>query len=304
MNYEEALAYCYLQGKFLADPKDPNSYQYWLSLLTAIDDNERYWFDNGSCRTIDKGGHIETESCEENNKVVCQSERVHDVCVETEVSFCKECFIGMIPELSGGRPDLKNINIEKSFKINFELHCNEISNYEYYGTVVDITLGTKGNTRNKGSFKYEASLFDEILANSSSNVTSRLKNPDRSFTQLYIHRDWIFTQLYDAPGATHVFYENFELNRSILSLSNGIPRMNYYLRGCPGDSWTLFEFKHNLDAETGLWTDMWSIDGVPMASSTYSLDTWTHERNFHLGMSTSDLYEAKTNIRNFCYSSI
>ena len=96
--------------------------------------------------------------------------------------------------------------------------------------------------------------------------------------------------------------------------------MNYYLQGCPGDSWTLFEFKHNFDAETGLWTDMWSIDGVPSASTTYSLesrwgglggviynpglDTWTYERNFHLGMSTSDFGEAKTNIRNFCYSSI
>ena len=80
--------------------------------------------------------------------------------------------------------------------------------------------------------------------------------------------------------------------------------MNYYLQGCPGDSWTVFEFTHKFDAETGLWTDMWTIDGVPMASSTYSLDTWTHERNFHLGLSTSDEFEAKTNIHNFCYSSI
>jgi hypothetical protein len=80
--------------------------------------------------------------------------------------------------------------------------------------------------------------------------------------------------------------------------------MNYPLRGCPGDSWTLFEFKHNFDGETGLWTDMWTIDGVPLASTTYSLDSWTHERNFHLGMSTSDVFEAKLNIRNFCYISI
>ena len=109
---------------------------------------------------------------------------------------------------------------------------------------------------------------------------------------------------YDAPGATHVFYENFELYRSIFSSNYGMRQRNYYLRGCPGDSWTSFEFKHNFDAETGLWTDMWTIDGVPWASSTYSLDTWTHERNFHLGMSTSDFTEAKTNIRNFCYSSI
>ena len=191
MEYDEALAYCYLQGMFLADPSE-NSTFYWTSLLYALDQNETYWFDHGSCRTIDRDAAIQTESCKKNNKVVCQTNRVQNECIKTE-SSCEECFIGKTPEQSGGRPSLKDIDIEKSFKIRFDLDCNDVSINENGGTVVDITL--KEETRKTGSFKYGASSIDEILVNSSSNVTSRIYSNDRTFTQLYTRPNWIFTHL-------------------------------------------------------------------------------------------------------------
>jgi len=211
----------------------------------------------------------------------------------------EQCFIGETPEESGGKRSLKDIDIEKSFKISFDLDCNDPILRS--GTVVDITL--KEEERIAGSSDKKASSVDEVFENASSNLTSRIRSNERTFTQIYRQNGWTFFQLYDASGGSSTFYENFELHRSIFSSRNGIPRKNYYIQGCPGNGWTVFEFEHKLDAETELWTDMWTIDGVPLASSSYSLNSWTYDRNFHLGSSTSDFAEAKVNMRNFCYTS-
>ena len=71
--------------------------------------------------------------------------------------------------------------------------------------------------------------------------------------------------------------------------------------GCPGDGWTLFEFEHKFDKETGLWTDMWLFGGIPVISSSYSPESWTFGNNFHLGLSNGPLSEAEIQVKDFCY---
>ena len=80
--------------------------------------------------------------------------------------------------------------------------------------------------------------------------------------------------------------------------------MLYYVDGCPGDGWTSFEFEHRFDDETGLWTDMWKIGGVPYVSSSYSPESWTHGNDFYLGLANSASIEGNVHVRNFCYQKL
>ena len=84
----------------------------------------------------------------------------------------------------------------------------------------------------------------------------------------------------------------------------GVQVMRYWLNDCPGDGWTRFEFEHKFDVETGLWTDMWTIDGVPAVSSSYSPESWTQGNNFKLGLSNGPETEVEVNVRNFCYQGL
>ena len=75
--------------------------------------------------------------------------------------------------------------------------------------------------------------------------------------------------------------------------------------GCGGNGWTLFEFEHKFDKEAGLWTDMWLFDGIPVVSSSYSPESWTHGNNFHLAQASgSSQSEASVSVRNFCYQEL
>ena len=85
----------------------------------------------------------------------------------------------------------------------------------------------------------------------------------------------------------------------------GVPIHHIYKDRCPGSGWTLFEFEHKFDQETGLWTDMWLFDGLPVVSSSYSPESWTHGNNFHLAQASgSSQSEASVSVRNFCYQEL
>ena len=110
---------------------------------------------------------------------------------------------------------------------------------------------------------------------------------------------------FNGPGATLTNYENFALYRSSAPYTFGgsIPTMRYWLEDCPGKGWTVFEFEHRFDDETGLWKDMWKFDGVTFASTSYSPDSWTHGNNFHLSLSNG-ADRGRVNVRNFCYQKL
>ncbi|CBY12844.1 unnamed protein product [Oikopleura dioica] len=174
----------------------------------------------------------------------------------------KQCFIGETPEISGGRVALKDIDLEKSFRVSMELDYDEESRF---GSASD----------------------------------------GKAYTQIYRYPSFTFIILFDGPGATHTDHGNFDMHRGSLTYDwAGVQVMRYWLNDCPGDRWTTFEFEHKFDVETGLWTDMWTIDGVPAVSSSYSPESWTQGNNFKLGLSNGPESEVEVNVRNFCYQGL
>ncbi|CBY14936.1 unnamed protein product [Oikopleura dioica] len=206
----------------------------------------------------------------------------------------KQCFIGETPEISGGRVALKDIDLEKSFRVSMELDCNEAVSSSNYGTVWDIR--DKDIPRSEGPSSNPAILDDE---------ESRFNFPSegKAYTQIARWPSFTFIILFDGPGATHTDHGNFDI-RGPLTYDWGVQVMRYWLNGCPGDGWTRFEFEHKFDVDTGLWTDMWTIDGVPAVSSSYSPESWTQGNNFKLGLSNGPETEVEVNVRNFCYQGL
>jgi len=212
--------------------------------------------------------------------------------------FCEpECFIGDTPEVSGGRPSVKDIDLEKSFKVSIEQNCDETITNENYGTIFDIS--------EKETSRSQASDFDLL---SFLGEKPKLTNGDgiKWLTQLYRRRHWTYVSLFDGPGAIVTDHGNFE-NLSGYPYTSNVAGMSVLnvLINCPGDGWTLFEFEHKFDKETGLWTDMWLFGGIPAVSSSYSPENWTHGNNFHLAQASgSSGTEASVNVRNFCYQEL
>ncbi|CBY36748.1 unnamed protein product [Oikopleura dioica] len=98
MNYNEALAFCYLQGMYLANPAGNSNLL--TSLSEALDQNEQYWFEGmNSCSTINHDGFIRTENCELNYNAVCQTERTEISTTTTEITPIEpsDVFILVIP---------------------------------------------------------------------------------------------------------------------------------------------------------------------------------------------------------------
>nr|CCG47874.1 oikosin 30c [Oikopleura dioica] len=207
----------------------------------------------------------------------------------------KQCFIGETPEISGGRVALKDIDLEKSFRVSMELDCNETISLSTYGTVWDIR--DKDIPRSEGPSSNPAILDDE---------ESRFTSPydGKAYTLINRYPSSTFIILFDGPGATHTDHGNFDMRYSPLTYNWGVQVMRYWLNDCPGDGWTRFEFEHKFDVDTGLWTDMWTIDGVPAVSSSYSPESWTQGNNFKLGLSNGPETEAEVNVRNFCYQGL
>ncbi|CBY10832.1 unnamed protein product [Oikopleura dioica] len=207
----------------------------------------------------------------------------------------KQCFIGETPEISGGRVALKDIDLEKSFRVSMELDCNEAISSSNDGTVWDIR--DKDVPRSEGPSSNPAILDDE---------ESRfiLSSEGKGYTQIFRSIRFTFIMLFDGPGATHTDHGNFDMYHRPLTFNWGVQVMRYWLNDCPGDGWTRFEFEHKFDVDTGLWTDMWTIDGVPAVSSTYSPESWTQGNNFKLGLSNGPDTEAEVNVRNFCYQGL
>lgn len=81
-----------------------------------------------------------------------------------------------------------DIDLKKSFKISLELDCNQ-EDFQT-GTVFDITLKDEGRAAGLSVNK-----VDEILQNSSSNATSRIRSNERTLTQIFRSGGWTFTQL-------------------------------------------------------------------------------------------------------------
>ncbi|CBY25150.1 unnamed protein product [Oikopleura dioica] len=99
MNYDEALAFCYLQGMYLANPAGNSNLL--TSLSDALDQNEQYWFEGmNSCSTINHDGFIRTENCELNYNAVCQTERTEISTTTTEIMPIEpsDVFILVIPD--------------------------------------------------------------------------------------------------------------------------------------------------------------------------------------------------------------
>jgi len=214
-------------------------------------------------------------------------------------NLSKECFIGETPEVSGGRVGLKEIDLQKSFKVHLELDCNEPVDGTNFGDIMDIR--DLEGARAEGS-PIDPALFTDV----NSDEGNRMFNTDRPFTYLYRYSSFTFVILYDGPGATLTDYENFNHYRSPITYTFGgnIPTMGYYVDGCPGDGWTSFEFEHRFNDETGLWTDMWKIGGVPYVSSSYSPESWTHGNDFYLGLANAASNEGNVHVRNFCYQNL
>lgn len=290
MDYDEALAFCYLQGMYLANPAGNSSLL--TSLSEALDQNEQYWFEGvNSCSTINHDGLIRIENCEQNYKAVCQTERMG------EEDLSKQCFIGETPEVSGGRVALKDIDLEKSFRVSVELDCND-------ETIDDVNYGTIWDIRYRDGLRFQGPSSDPAILDEDK---SRFDHPNhgKAFAQIYRSSSFTFIILFDGPGARHTNHGNFGMAQGPFPYDwAGVRVMRYWLSGCPGDERTTFDFEHKFDGETGWWTDTWTIDGVPAVSSSYHPGSWTQGNNFKLGLSNGPESEAEVNVRNFCYEEL
>merc|ERR1712176_1548686 len=108
--------------------------------------------------------------------------------------------------------------------------------------------------------------------------------------------------IFNGPESTLTHYGNFEDYSTNAPYNwGGIPTMRYWMDGCPGNGWTSLEFEHRFDDETGLWIDMWTVEGVPYVSVSYTPESWTLGNNFHLGLSNGPEHEATIQVKDFCY---
>ncbi|CBY41596.1 unnamed protein product [Oikopleura dioica] len=103
----------------------------------------------------------------------------------------KQYFIGETPEISGGRVALKDIDLEKSFRVSMELDCNEWINSFNEGTVWDIRdkdiPRSESPSSNPAILDDEESRFDSI-------------SQGKAYTQIYRYLDSAFTFILLNPG--------------------------------------------------------------------------------------------------------
>jgi hypothetical protein len=101
-------------------------------------------------------------------------------------NLSKECFIGETPEVSGGRVGLKEIDLQKSFKVSLELDCDEpVTNH---GTIMDI--------RDLEGARAEGSHFDMALSvDVDSDESNRLSGLALPLTVIYRSTGFTFFTL-------------------------------------------------------------------------------------------------------------
>ena len=86
MDYDEALAYCYLRGSWLAEPAgDKNRFGAMKSAL----DNQWYWFHgDDSCTAVSGTGEVVDENCNSQFPAVCETGQFTDKCYPAEYKWC------------------------------------------------------------------------------------------------------------------------------------------------------------------------------------------------------------------------
>ena len=70
------------------------------------------------------------------------------------------------------------------------------------------------------------------------------------------------------------------------------------------DNWTTFLFEHIFDENTGLWTNRWSANGVPVVAVSYSIQNFPG--NYQLGFTNNPEggFISDTALRNFWYKEV
>lgn len=101
-------------------------------------------------------------------------------------NLSRECFIGDTPEVSGGRVGLKEIDLQKSFKVSLELDCDETVTQR--GTIMDI--------RDLEGARAEGSDFDMALSvDVDSDESNRLSGLALPLTVIYRSTGFTFFTL-------------------------------------------------------------------------------------------------------------
>ena len=107
--------------------------------------------------------------------------------------LCREClqtFIGPVPEISGARDNLAQIDVSKPFKTSFEMDCNDDFSNGYLFHITDRETGRFGGPsvgpaelEKKKRNKKKRNLKDE---------ESKLSWEDKPLAQVYLSSDWTY----------------------------------------------------------------------------------------------------------------
>jgi len=201
-------------------------------------------------------------------------------------------FVAETPQPATGGNVLMNIDLNKSFALQFELDCTAAATD---GHVLDIR---------------EQNI--PRISMQQPGVNPRITINDRPFISFSRSASQSFTLITMAygDGETITVSDKFPFLAGPVTQTGFQGDANYkvlvsWMSGCPvSDNWTTFLFEHIFDENTGLWTNRWSANGLPVVTVSYSVQNFPG--NYQLGFTNNPEggFISDTALKNFWYKEV